>query len=122
MKAIQRNELMIGNFLLFKFPSIEDSVIKLTDIANSYVSCTEVAAIDYKRVEPIALTEDWLLKFGMLPSVTDNRYVFPDNEYFDISSDGSLYFENSFTAVYVKYVHQLQNLYFALCQTELKTK
>ena len=47
--------------------------------------------------------------------------VFTDVEYFSLN-EGSLYFEGSYTTVEIKYLHQLQNLYFAICGTELEIK
>ena len=69
-------------------------------------------------VEPIPLTEDWLERFGF--------------EYSDLNGDSGLWkippFQiygkyNQFIYDYeldVNYVHQLQNLYFALTGEELK--
>lgn len=73
-------------------------------------------------VEPIPLTEDWLLKFGFKKS--KHWYTFED---IAISTDmtrltqkvNGMYVEfyNQFKCP--EYVHQLQNLYFALTGEEL---
>jgi hypothetical protein len=73
--------------------------------------------INLEDVKPIPLTEEWLLKFGF--------------EYSDLNGDSGLWkippFQiygkyNQFLYDYrldVNYVHQLQNLYFALTGEEL---
>lgn len=72
-----------------------------------------------KHYNPIPLTEEWLLKFGM------DDGVFEDNQYFSIRKsqaefqEWSVYFDDEFIGEYIKYVHQLQNLYFALTGEEL---
>jgi hypothetical protein len=75
--------------------------------------------INLEDVKPIPLTEEWLLKFGF--------------EYSDLNGDSGLWkippFQiygkyNQFIYDYrldVNYVHQLQNLYFALTYEELQT-
>jgi len=77
---------------------------------------------DDDLIIPIQLTEEWLLKFGLING------VFPDIEYFSVEGLNSmpesygLYYENDWTAISIEYVHQLQNLYFALTNTELEIK
>jgi hypothetical protein len=75
--------------------------------------------INLEDVKPIPLTEEWMLKFGF--------------EYSDLNGDSGLWkippFQiygkyNQFLYDYrldVNYVHQLQNLYFALTYEELQT-
>ena len=69
---------------------------------------------------PIPLTEEWLLKFGFVPEKMEDGFLSYRLKFVDISMP---YFE--FTYDYgtesfeVKYVHQLQNLFFALTGTEL---
>lgn len=72
-------------------------------------------------IQPIPLTEEWLLKFGFKEDGYYNsakkwRGIFNQpliqgNGYFTIPN----YFSTE-----IKYVHQLQNLYFALTNTELQ--
>jgi hypothetical protein len=71
-------------------------------------------------VQPIPLTKEWLLKFGFKKS--DN---YGNDEY---RLDGYSYFRGSFyisdcdecgESVEINFVHELQNLYFALTKKEL---
>ena len=102
MKA---NELRIGNWVMY------NSKIQVNE--NKIREC-----VDHPdRFAPIPLTEEWLLKFGF--------------EYSDLNGDSGLWkippFQiygkyNQFIYDYrldVNYVHQLQNLYFALTGEEL---
>jgi hypothetical protein len=68
-----------------------------------------------KNVEPATLTEEWLLKFGfdiqLVEIVLGKFYLKKTENYFE-------YYCNN--RVGIRHVHQLQNLYFALTDEELK--
>ena len=85
-----------------------------------------------KMYEPIPLTEEWLLKFGfkLAGDFTNTRVLDVVKHAYDCSeiryspNEGLLRFSNggikgSTIIPYVKHVHQLQNLYFALTGEEL---
>lgn len=95
-----------------------------------------IAAAERDYFRPIELTEEWLLRFGFkkdedgaYDSRNDESYplfmgrisiVNKQKEFFLwISIDDYFY---SFAWTKIKYVHQLQNLYFALTGEELTTK
>ena len=117
MKA---NELRIGNLVL-NDDSIEEVTLQHLDLLVH----------DNTYFKPIPLTEEWLLKFGFenLGEIKEvsNRYVLFNvidgtsnfelyeygNEYDACIDDNSIYIHE------LKYVHQLQNLYFALTGKEL---
>jgi hypothetical protein len=71
----------------------------------------------FSDFEPIPLTEEWLVKFGF--DITSLHY-FKKNGIIIQSEDD--YFECllGIVVVKLKYVHKLQNLYFALTGEELK--
>jgi hypothetical protein len=69
-------------------------------------------------ITPIPLTEDWLLKFGFVSNPYQDRY---ENEFIHVECNKTrgiteLWIERM---PHIKYVHQLQNLYFALTGEEL---
>ena len=79
----------------------------------------------WEEVKPITLTEEWLLKFGFefgmkFQDFVKGQYKFTElknkNLYGEFSEEGIFYFS---TKTKIKYVHQLQNLYFALTGEEL---
>ena len=93
---------------------IHDIGIRLT----KFVGClTEL-------VEPIPLTKEWLLKFGF-----KYKEMYYESEYLTALNDCFIVVERVTGFFYVdapnneiKYVHQLQNLYFALTGEELEIK
>lgn len=79
--------------------------------------------------KPIPLTEEWLVKFGFkkykkLHSYLDPHLPSPFYEKNDFSlfkyDFGFRFFTDLEKEVYIKYIHQLQNLYFALTGEELR--
>jgi len=120
MKA---NELRIGNYVKQSETGVSTchcpGDVFEWSLSDFYeVECSQLLM---DTIEPIPLTEEWLLKFGFT-----GDYLFHDIEYFSLSKTNTggnyycVYFENEYTAVYIEYVHQLQNLYFALTGTELE--
>jgi hypothetical protein len=91
----------------------------------------EIIDISENDVEPIPLTEEWLLKFGFIKEYNDDERENRDCFYLN-NSDDSFYinYDISYNGWYLgastygflksfEHVHQLQNLYFALTNTEL---
>lgn len=112
---------------------MEDAVIKVTQIADSFISCNEVAAIQYKHIEPIKLTEDWLEMFGFKDyggnifyrEISQNGmrfFVNLDNNCIRLSNDNNFY-SSPQLPIRTHFIHQLQNLWTALTATHItKTK
>lgn len=109
-------ELKVGNW-------IKDG-IAIEKITIDHLYCLNSGRCEY---DPIQLTEEWLLKFGFV------KYKYGHNTYRQksfIIEEGLLNYEfrkriskeDSLGLAYVKYVHQLQNLYFALTGEELTFK
>lgn len=81
--------------------------------------------------EPIILTERWLERFGMITLDNEIDFIawgYDNDETFGLDSDGfydrdTLYFtyDVGFTEIrkQIRYVHELQNLYFAVTGREL---
>jgi hypothetical protein len=129
MKA---SELRIGNYV--SNPPLSDcrkiDYLDIRDHAESRL---------IQPFDPIPLTEEWLIKFGFFVKEeisndnffgchlyqNNDEFVIPYENTFhyirDISSsehDGS----TEYRTTEIKYVHQLQNLYFALTGEELTIK
>ena len=117
---MKTNELRIGNWV---FDS--DQLEKFTIESDTLFEESDGDCMD-KHIKPIPLTEEWLDEFGF--EYDDIfEYVDFDATYSKELLDGE--FLNiripSFTTldiygVELKYVHQLQNFYFALTGKELK--
>lgn len=104
-------ELRVGNYAknIFGIIRIEEIPLKSNSLYNP------------DAIDPLPLTEEILLRCNFI--LFDGRYKFSDNEWFSVSIEGvwcSLYCNGMYYAVDFKYVHQLQNLYFALTGNELE--
>jgi len=84
-------------------------------------------SINIDLIKPIPLTEEWLLKFGIkdYEIILDNESIIEisiHNSSFWIGGELACISKHGFQGNNLKYVHQLQNLYFALTQKELILK
>lgn len=129
MKA---NELRIGNLLqlnpnkqwvvgdregtlpkgVYSVKSISLAGINFTDWPESGIYWE-----DLERYAGIPLTPEWLERFDW-----GSYKHLCINSYFSFDEQWRLYYHNDYTGVNVYFVHQLQNLYFALTGTELELK
>ena len=105
MKA---NELRVGNWVN---NNEEDYQITSATIAQLERGDSEA--------KPIPLTEEWLIKFGFDKKFSKDKFTIIPNGKLDYEK-GRTYF-NAWTILehQPEYVHQLQNLYFALTGEEL---
>ena len=118
---MKTNELRIGNYLFAK----GTEVIRFT----SFFGLCNIESYP-ERYTPIPLNEEWLLKFGFNikeriwfskktniawirfeVSIKDKRCILFNTKKFEFCD-----------ILFPKYVHQLQNLYFALTGEELAIK
>lgn len=79
-----------------------------------------------EHFSPIELTEDWLERFGIKKSGTNERY-FLNHHGFCLSFDDldwclHLDPDTHVIIAYCRHVHQLQNLFFAITGEELTVK
>ena len=115
MKAI---ELRIGNYYNeFGIPKqVTASFIEKLDQIEK--ACKIV--ID---VSPIEITEDWLIKLGFKKDIeTDYRWFILDKSVAYDLDDNCIRISDSWEFGKRKFVHELQNLYFALTSKELTFK
>lgn len=84
--------------------------------------------VSYDKVDGISLTEDWLLRLGFglrYKYLFDIRLNLEDQLLLHFNDDNyevQVAEINSPIIAYIKFVHQLQNLYFALTGEELTLK
>lgn len=142
-----KNEFRIGNFIKINNPTYRESqvghICRINEIREDGLNLTDVDMSSrptfgqlWKFIEPIKLTEEWLLKFGA--KKLDNKEELDNHYHFGLIGSSALYvcidngnnFANEGKALYLihgapygsfpcKYVHQLQNLYFAITGKEL---
>jgi hypothetical protein len=131
---INVKELRIGNLIECH---VIDNVDGTDEWVDNYVNYDDIGWLSLQkndeRYRPKVLTEEMLVKFGCIEH---------ENRYWDFLHDSSIYGNVFETLVYnlddqsfivsscdqcgyvvpCKYVHQLQNLYFALTGEELEIK
>jgi len=127
---MEASELRIGNWALKALKSGQGRKLKAQigpeDIVRIY---NNTGSVNY---EPIPLTEEWLVRFGFEKDDTgvdifDQDYYKWYQKEFPIigvlcqSSDNLYLFDENTDTLRISFVHQLQNLYFALTGTELPT-
>lgn len=134
---IAPQELKINNLV---YVPGTDQIVPITTINMDIgvIVNRSLRMLSFSEIEPIELTEEWMMKFGFeredtgsvsaqfnigLNPVTHD-YLFSLIWFKDYKNDYELkgfpfYRNGHFT---LKYVHQLQNLYFALTGEELTIK
>jgi hypothetical protein len=93
-------------------------------IHRTYVALRENDKVTHCKIEdlnPIPLTEEWLLKFGFVEYKTEDKHHTFAKRSFNWN-DGVLYVIGHGYINHIKYVNQLQNLFFALTGEELTIK
>ena len=132
---MENNELRIGNFVRLNNPKYHPENTGKNFMVDS-IKSDDVSLIDYenlpaiilyqylKYIEPIELTEEWLLKFG---AKWEGDYVFLEINKLIIRTHlpnmkpASIFaYFDGIKIKQLKYVHELQNLYYAINGTELK--
>ena len=115
-------ELRIGNWI-----EGVDGICQITEILKNGVNVTnpdDTPPHYFDWIEPIPLTEEWLLKFGFENKgrILSSDVISYVNKF---GAEVRHYTEYRFfipelrTGIWIQYIHQLQNLYFALTGEEL---
>jgi hypothetical protein len=129
---INANELRVGNWVNDEFYGDFEIVgfINFKDGNQSAYKSLEYypQSQDTDKLNSIPLTEEWLLKFGFTNIKSDH----PSHRQIVVSNKGELdertfniqFLGNRalYSDTFIAYVHQLQNLYFALTGEELTIK
>lgn len=123
---METNELRIGNYLNGKQGHVTVTEIR----ANNSVKIHDNTSSFYLGtcLQPIPLTEEWLLKFGF--ERTDQKDNSNDDWIWLFYQKDKIYIDGSDLTIEtasgivikLEYVHQLQNLYFTLIGEELTFK
>lgn len=133
IKTLEPKDLRIGNYIYADydgegdkrivevFAIFESGEINAMDLDNPNGDIDEHS---WEYLEEIPLTEEWLLKFGLLDGNNFNtdgvyiQYMTKSDYETDCESFYNGYYltvsESKLISNRIEYVHQLQNLYFAL--------
>lgn len=130
MPSMKASDLRIGNLV-----DLGNRIAKVTEI--NHLACvvvdleeTQDTIEDYERVKGIILTEEWLVNLGFMAYIDFGVKM---GTYDKVPLCGFTYSINTnkvmimhkgnnnshWLDIEIKYVHQLQNLYFALTGEEL---
>ena len=127
---MEARELRIGNWVFDSNNSIE------REIQNIFTPQELWEIEELKAMQPIPLTEEWLLKFGFesysthvnynelqIKNKKPNKHIVVrlgiQNKYFSVFNHSECDFTELQFIRQLDFVHQLQNLYFALTGEEL---
>ncbi|MDC8024875.1 hypothetical protein [Elizabethkingia anophelis] len=113
---MEGKELRIGNYLHDR----NGNLCKVIELREDGIYAPAInEAITGLLNKPIELTEEWLLKLGFNKSkFSSNCFKITNGYKFDFAGGEVLYLD-SIMQEHIKYIHQLQNLYFALTGEEL---
>jgi len=115
MKA---SELRIGNWI--SFCPLDSRKAKEIQIDSTYFGAIEQHSF---MAKPIPLTEKWVRKFGYKYDKGIEIWETSDNKFINLRKvdDYFMDYESYYgLQMKIKYVHQLQNIYFMLREKELK--
>ena len=123
---VQPNELRIGNYVDIVTCYPKEKII--LEIREDSIVTTDGDIKTLPWVHGMYITEEWLLKFGFGFNKSRSRFnVFENDAFslfcsFDQANGFQIWFETELSEcpLNVEYIHQLQNIYFALTQKELE--
>ena len=124
---MNKNQIRSGNYLMLLGETRKvDCVFNIPKRRDMYwVKCIGIIETKIIHFKPIPLTQEWLVNFGF---INDNGTEYPNYKlsfYTCMWRDGKTNFCNNHGFIkYLKYVHELQNLFYAIegKELELKTK
>ena len=127
---LDAKDLRIGNLILVHnhYVATIERIGKDIGVKTYGEKISQIDYIELQYLTPIELTDEWLLRFGFERHELDNWFylkIINDWTRLNININGSvceLSISNHGAVINVTYVHQLQNLYYALTQTELTLK
>ena len=117
--VLKASGLRIGNLFQDKYSK---SIIKVNGITENDIFFSGNFTKEW-QAEPIPITEEWLLKFEFKKTEYKSDIIYDsglqNSTYITIDNNYSSYFMWAAYLTSIKYVHELQNLYFALTKREL---
>lgn len=127
--SVSVTDLRIGN--LIHYNNNHKEIGKISLLVSDIVDALSYCQINYRRdkkhwlinLQPVKLTEDWLTAFGFIKlGELDFFYILESEMNLKISCDLKMvaWYNLQLHNVKIKYVHQLQNLHFALTGYELQ--
>jgi len=122
---ITARDLRIGNYVMYAEDQVEFKVIGIDTEGLTVENESDKTWIETNTFEGIPLTEAWLKDFGFSVMGNNMNYFefelepYSKNEWFPLYKYTLPIAWCKFNRLTLSYVHELQNLYYALTQTEL---
>lgn len=123
---MEAKELRLGNFFI---EENSKEIIEVIGLEKNRVIFSGMF-LEKWQAKPIELTEEWLIKLGFscdwskiyTKKIEDNTFElrFDKTDKIIVLDVNINYEETSLEFKHIKFVHQLQNLYFALVNSELQ--
>ena len=127
---MEANELRIGNYVYNDYLKKNKQI---NGIFNNEIWLSEIGEDEFDQrsvidsINPIPITEDWLLKFGFRATISNKDSGYKQfglreckfDFMFTLECNGNPEFFLENVGLDILYVHQLQNLYFSLTEKEL---
>jgi hypothetical protein len=123
------SELRIGNLLRDELTKTELRVtgLKVDGVLTHVIDRSKFPLPDGWSIEPIPVTEDMLIRFGFEINRRTKEgnpiwRCLSEDGFFEVEQIGDGFFldDNQSYGTQIDWVHQLQNLFFALTRDELK--
>lgn len=129
---IKANELRVGNLVVLNV-NYKDNIHRIDEIYTDEVKVTSIEdggcfpIMKLRTCKPIPLSPEWLERCGLLDSGSsykgELRFKGCGHLTIEVIEKGNLgYFAPFNKTIEIKYLHQLQNLYFTLTGEELQIK
>ena len=128
---MQASELRLKNLVLCNTSiGFVDEIVSVCIVSSDEIVCYYKPTKQFifckdALFEPIPLTGEWLLKFGFKKDLGNDLYLESTSTSFFVWQNNRVELldnKNNICISYCEYVHQLQNLYFALTGEELTIK
>jgi hypothetical protein len=129
---IKATECRVGNKLYFQFaPDQARKTVTVSWVSDDSLGYREQHEASYpqspKSFAGIPLTEEWLVNLGFVKSphdsIGDFELEMPENNELEYGrSDRAITFNGMYLPKQPEFVHQLQNIFFALTGEELTIK
>jgi hypothetical protein len=117
--SLKPNELRIGNLVEYNGKHYKMLVIAV-DVP--FLDTIEFGdgVVEWHDLKPIPLTEEWLIKFGFDEIEMSIPVAYKTKSGFRIKEDQRGYWmQYKYGTVIIKHAHQLQNIFYSLCGSEL---
>lgn len=122
---MKTTELRIGNLVTINQTALHfdgsgksDPIFEIGEIRTDLVYFKGFHTGEYcSSIQPIPLTEEWLVKLGST-KFPDGQSIVLNNRLIGYRECSNVFYDKS-TGVNIQYVHQLQNLVYALTGEEL---